>query len=277
MSARNLNKLIRKIDTYLTENPDLFDYSEYDDPSDVIVRLDETFGDKYRLDNTLCPDGAITVHEALTAFLNQNWNLLDDRITEAGGNSFENRVSVIADDPIETSYDDMMMAPYHRMTDSTYRSKREHLIEQYPYWVDDLSFGFCAENGETRSIEISLDLDKLYVSTKNGFKGLFAYDIGEKIKRYRILDIECFSRKINGLNIYKLPKAIPSDYKPEKHFMGCSAGTWYLSYKELGKKTTRHIQGKGSFPDSSPYIDLLRILNKVHPDQNLMEWVLSFK
>ena len=277
MATKNINKLVRMIGTFVDKYPDLFDYAGYDDPRDVIVRLDETFGVLYRNNTSLCPDGIATIHEALMNYLEGNWNSIDDRITKAGGNSFETRNSVIAEAPEETSFEDMLWAPYHRMTDPNYRHERDTLTKNYPYLLDELSFGFCADNGKTRSIEISLVSDKLYVKAETGLNGLFIYARDEKIKRYRILDKECFSRKLNGLSIYKWPKAIPEDYVPGNHLMGCDKGSWHLSYKELGKKTFRHIHGKGAFPETPPYIVLLQILNKVDPDHDLMEWVLSCK
>ena len=262
MAANNINKLVRMIGAYLDENPDLFDYAGYDDPRDVIVRLDETFSAKYWMDKSLCPEGIGTIHEALMKFLDKNWNAIDDRITAAGGNSFYNR--------------DAMEYAFSKMTNPEYFRKRNCLIEHYPYLLDEISFEFCAESDETKHINISLDSDDLYVRSERGLRGMYIYKRGEQVMRYRILDKEGLSRKLNGLCIYKWPKAFPSDYVPEDHLMGCDTGSWSISYKEIGKKTSRHIHGKGPFPKSEPYLNLLQILNNVDPDHDLMEWVLSF-
>ncbi len=275
MTTKNINKLVRMMETYLTEHPELFNYSEYNCPEDVIVRLDETFNNQYVEDPDLYPDRLYAVREACKVFLDKHWNTLNDRITIAGGNSFDNRDTVTIKDPVELTFMDELEMPLRRMSDPKYAATRDFYIRESPYLVDELSFTFCTESGETKHMHISLDYDRLYLKKEIGLKGLFFEVCGENTTRYIIPDKESFSRKINGLNIYKWPKSFPTDYVPSEHLIGCDQGTWGLTYKEIGKKTTRHIYGKGAFPISSPYVGLLRILNKVDPDHEIMNWVMS--
>lgn len=57
--------------------------------------------------------------------------------------------------------------------------------------------------------------------------------------------------------------------------MGCDEDSWSLDYKEVEKKTTRHVWGRGEFPDAEPYSGFYNCLSKVIPDKELIEWFIE--
>lgn len=276
MSSKTVIKLVRMMDEYLSNHPELFDYSTYTSPDSVIARLEVIFSAEYYYNEIPEPINDSIIHEASKRLLDLKWNVINDRIAKAGGKCFDNRDAIIIADQ-KITYEDMLKNANDTIGNTILRITKNNLAEKAPYILDKLSFVFCAENGDTRSINIFFASDNnLYLLSEKGYMGLFIYPKEYRITRYKILDANGFSRKLNGLQIYKWPKAFPAEYVPEKYLMGCDTGSWSLSYKEIGKKTTRHINGKGSFPDFSPYNDFLFILNKVDPNQNIKTWIRSY-
>lgn len=139
--------------------------------------------------------------------------------------------------------------------------------------LEYLSFELCKENGESRCLKACNCEDGFYLRTGQGYRGLY---IAEGMKRYRCgnrLYPSLVSVELEELKIRKWPKAFPADYVPGKHLMGCDEGSWSLDYREEGYRNTRHIHGKGSFPDTYPFTALIRCLDGMCPDSGLASWV----
>jgi hypothetical protein len=139
-----------------------------------------------------------------------------------------------------------------------------------------LSFEMCKPTNESRYITIFLKDDIYYMETSTGIQGIYLVEDG-KLYRCSLNAIEWLSRMIEPLKIYGWPKFIPSDYVPGNHMMGCDSNSWTLDYKEIDKKTARHIHGYGAFPSVEPYSEFMKQLIRVMPDDEFAEWFLDRK
>lgn len=57
--------------------------------------------------------------------------------------------------------------------------------------------------------------------------------------------------------------------------MGCDSGSWYFAYREVEKKNTRHVHGKGEIYDTFPATDILHLLIALFPGFDPSNWFLE--
>ena len=137
--------------------------------------------------------------------------------------------------------------------------------------IQYLSFERCKPNSESRYFKLFRKQDGYYLEIAAGRRGMYIVGNGQ-IYKCGSDSIDVISKLIEPLKIYGWPKSVPSDYVPEDHIMGCDEDSWSLDYKEVERKTTRHVRGRGEFPDVEPYCGFFNRLSKVIPDKELMEW-----
>ena len=140
--------------------------------------------------------------------------------------------------------------------------------------IQYLSFEICKENGQSQYIKLYTEEDDYYLELAAGKNGMYINDsiLLYKCRNESLESIEYIAMMIGTLRIYSWPKYIPADYIPRNRIIGCDGNTWSLDFKELEKKTTRHIRGKGEIPEESPYIDLFKYLMQILPDEEFKEW-----
>jgi hypothetical protein len=138
--------------------------------------------------------------------------------------------------------------------------------------VESLCFEICKPDQRSRYICIEVDEDGVYLSTAFGHRGMYAEDAALHY-RASLRWASRISDYLRLLKIYSWPKSVPSDYVPGKHMLGCDDDSWSLDYKEMEKSNTRHIHGKGSMPDISPYSDFIQFIDRISPDQDWLEWI----
>lgn len=153
---------------------------------------------------------------------------------------------------------------------------------------EELNFEICKKNKKSRYWAFSVADGYLYLETGYGLQGVY---LDTNIKNYRcpVSSVERFFKGIDELKIQSWPKAVPADYVPGKHVMGCDEHSWSITYKEQGKRNRRHIHGKGDFPRSSAallfdpanepspemerYERFLSLIASGSPDGDLYEWL----
>lgn len=140
--------------------------------------------------------------------------------------------------------------------------------------IQYLSFERCKPDNESRYIKIFQKQDGYYLEIAAGRRGMYIV-VNSRLYKCGSDSIDVISKLIEPLKIYAWPKSVPSDYVPGDHIMGCDVDTWSLDYKEVEKNTTRHVRGRGSFPDSDPYSVFYNRLSKMIPDKELMEWFIE--
>lgn len=140
--------------------------------------------------------------------------------------------------------------------------------------VEYLVFELCKPDGESRCITIQNKNGSLYLDISIGNRGLY---ISTNIVSYHCGgDSEkLISSLLEPSKPYTWPRVIPSDYTPGKHIMGSDIDSWSLEYKEVEKKTTRHIRGKGDIPTDEPYSSFVDNLMKIIPDRETVEWFIE--
>ncbi|MBR2788575.1 MAG: hypothetical protein IKD94_05370 [Erysipelotrichaceae bacterium] len=138
--------------------------------------------------------------------------------------------------------------------------------------IEYLCFELCKPDKRSRFIEIEVDEEGVYLTTAYGNQGMYLEDA---FVRYHspIQLAWLISGLLKDLKISTWPKAIPEDYVPEKHLIGCDVDAWSLDYREQGKKRTRHIHGKGSFPDTPPYEGFLECIDHIAPERDWLKWL----
>ncbi len=140
--------------------------------------------------------------------------------------------------------------------------------------IQYLSFERCKPNSESRYFKLFRNQDDYYLEIATGHRGM--YIVGNsQFYKCESDSIDVISKLVEPLKIYGWPKSFPSDYVPGGHIMGCDKDSWSLDYKEVEKKTSRHVRGKGKLPDTEPYCNFYNRLNKVIPDKELMEWFIE--
>lgn len=138
--------------------------------------------------------------------------------------------------------------------------------------IEYLSFELCKPNERSRFIEIEVEKDDVYLTTAYGYHGIYIDD-SIHIFHSPIQSAWLISGLLKDFKINTWPKTIPADYVPEKHIMGCDADAWSLNYREQGKKRTRHIFGKGPFPNMPPYDGFLECINLIAPERDWLKWI----
>ncbi|MCR5205376.1 MAG: hypothetical protein K6E47_09985 [Lachnospiraceae bacterium] len=138
--------------------------------------------------------------------------------------------------------------------------------------IEYLSFEMCKPNNASRYIKIEVGNNEVYLTEAYGSRGMY---LEESVLRYctSIQSVKSFLNLLNELKISSWPKAFPEDYVPSSHLLGCDVDSWSIDYRELGKKRTRHIHGKGLFPDNSPYNRFLEYIDCIVPEQDWLEWI----
>lgn len=138
--------------------------------------------------------------------------------------------------------------------------------------IECLSFEMCKPNTKSRFIKIEVINNEVYLTKAHGSRGIY---LEESVLHYctSTQSLKPFLKILEELNISSWPKAFPKDYVPGRHLMGCDVDSWSIDYKEQGKKRTRHIHGKGSFPDIYPYSNFLEFIDCIDPEQDWIEWV----
>ncbi len=146
--------------------------------------------------------------------------------------------------------------------------------------IEYLSFEYCNKNNESHAFELRfiMTAQKYYLHTEHGTQGFYIHPADHNTCYSISSDkLKSISDVIESMKIYSWNKSYPSDYKPSDRIMGCDTGTWSLYYKECGKRTTRHIFGKGSILETFPKPMLLTMFATFFPDFNFREWILSEK
>ena len=140
--------------------------------------------------------------------------------------------------------------------------------------IQYLSFERCKQDSESRYFKLFRKQDRYYLEIAVGHRRM--YIVGNsQFYKCRFDSIDVVSKLIEPLKIYGWPKSVSSNYVPGDHIMGCDMDSWSLDYKEVEKKTTRHVRGKGDFPDTEPYSDFYNCLSKVFQDKDVMEWFVE--
>ncbi len=140
--------------------------------------------------------------------------------------------------------------------------------------IQYLTFEQCKTDNKSRYFGLFLKGGDLYFETAVGYRGMYIAG-NSNVYRCTTDSAQLISAMIGALKIYTWPKAIPSDYVPGEHLMGCDVDSWTIDYKEVEKKTARHIYGKGSFPVEEPYSNFIKYFVSIVPDKNLKEWLQS--
>ena len=138
-----------------------------------------------------------------------------------------------------------------------------------------LAFEYCKETEESHGFTLYLGEDGYYyLQTNHGRRGIYICT-DEFVKNYRIAGehLVPFYRTLEAMKIYSWKKAYPPDYVPEAHLMGCDVGSWFLDYRECGKRITRHIHGKGDIMETFPETPLLALFDTMFPDFDFAEWI----
>lgn len=144
--------------------------------------------------------------------------------------------------------------------------------------IEYLSYERCKANNKSRYFKLFRDQNGFYIELAAGYRGMY---VAGNNKLYQCkpdsveLITKLISELIEPLKIYTWPKAIPTDYVPGKHLMGSDEDSWSLEYKETEKKTTKHIRGRGSFPDTDPYRNFYDCIRNVIPDEQFMDWFVE--
>ena len=144
--------------------------------------------------------------------------------------------------------------------------------------IEYLSYERCKANNKSRYFKLFRDQDGFYMEIGAGYRGM--YIVG-KNQLYQCQSdsiepiTELISELIEPLKIYTWPKTFPTDYVPGNHIMGSDEDSWSLEYKETEKKTTKHIRGRGSFPDADPYRKFYDFLCNVIPDEEFADWFVE--
>ena len=142
--------------------------------------------------------------------------------------------------------------------------------------IQYLSFERCKPDNESRYFKLFHKQGGYYLEIATGYRGM--YIMGNcRLYRCGTDSVEVISKLIEPLKIYAWPKAVPSSYIPGDHIMGCDVDSWSLDYKEVNKKTMRHVRGRGEFPDFEPYREFFNRLSKIIPDKQLVEWLVEYK
>ena len=146
--------------------------------------------------------------------------------------------------------------------------------------VEYISFELCKADGDSKYIKIFERSGEYYLELKSGVNGIYIIDrknIDVDINLYCCprYSVKLISSLLESLKIYGWSKTIPSDYVPSNRIIGSDDGTWTLDYKERGKKTMRHIRGKGEFPKEEPYISFYRLFINAIPSEEVKEWFLE--
>lgn len=143
--------------------------------------------------------------------------------------------------------------------------------------IEYLAFQVCKEDSSSRYIKFFKKGDKFFLETAEGVRGMYIISKNDSEKIYRCDESSAriISSLIEPLKLYGWPKTVPSDFVPTNAIMGCDEYSWSLDYKEVEKKTMRHIRGKGSFPKESPYKEFYRLFIRTIPDQEMKEWFLE--
>ena len=138
--------------------------------------------------------------------------------------------------------------------------------------IEYLSFELCKPNKISRFIRIKVEENGVYLTTAYGYEGMY---LENSFVHYHspIQSAWLMSLMFEDLKIGSWPKAIPADYVPGRHMIGCDVNAWSLDYREQGKKRTRHIRGKGSFPDTPPFDEFLKCINHVSPERDWLKWI----
>lgn len=138
--------------------------------------------------------------------------------------------------------------------------------------IEYLGFELCKPNKRSRFIKIEVEDDGVYLTTAYGYHGMYLEDA---FVRYHspIQSAWLISGLLKDLKINTWPKAIPSDYVPGKYLIGCDVDAWSLDYREQGKKRTRHIRGKGSFPKTPPFEGFLECIDHIAPERDWLKWL----
>ena len=138
--------------------------------------------------------------------------------------------------------------------------------------IQYLAFEICKSNNESRYYKLWRESDGYYLEVANGYRGM--YIVGNsQFYQCGFEYMEQISNLIEPLKLYAWPKAFPSDYVPEDHLMGCDTNSWSIHYKELEKKYTRHIRGRGEYPLVKPYSVFMERFVNVIPNESLREWL----
>ncbi len=140
------------------------------------------------------------------------------------------------------------------------------------FLIEYLCFEVCKPNNDSRFLKICIDDDSVFLSTAFGLRGTY---IEDSVLTYQSSyeSARLISGMLKDLKINTWPKVVPADYVPGDHLLGCDTDSWSLDYKEKGKKRTRHIRGKGSLPDYSPYNDFLECIDQIAPGNDWIEWI----
>lgn len=137
--------------------------------------------------------------------------------------------------------------------------------------IQYLSFEICKSTNESRYLKLFWKQDGFCLEAASRYQGM--YVIGNsRLFRCDQDSVELISRVIESLKIYGWPKAVPFNYVPGNHIMGCDTDSWSIDYKEFEKKTTRHIHGRGAFPSVEPYSVFMERLAEVIPD-GIIAWL----
>ncbi len=140
--------------------------------------------------------------------------------------------------------------------------------------VEYLSFERCKPDNGSRYFKLFKKDEGYYLEIAAGFRGM--YIVGNNtMYKCRDEDADKITILIEPLKIYTWPKAFPSDYSPEDHLMGCDTDSWSIEYKEVEKKTMRHVNGRGAFPETGLYGEFFLRISRLIPDRELMEWLTT--
>ena len=138
--------------------------------------------------------------------------------------------------------------------------------------VERVTLEICKLNGESRYISYFHEEDNLFIKVGIGYEGAYPE---QNIHAYACQNNPYYSSFLNyveKLKIYSWPRAIPKDYVPGKYMIGCDTDSWSLVYKEKEKKRFCRIHGKGAYPQTEPYITLVRLLDAGSPEKWL-QWL----
>ena len=148
--------------------------------------------------------------------------------------------------------------------------------------VDFIYFELCKADGSSRYIKFFNEEGDYYLETASGFQGMYIVfndnvDMESNTKMYSVdkASAKLITKLVESFKVYCWPKSIPKDYTPRDRIIGCGEETWSLDYKELEKKNTRHIHGKGAFPKDNPYKSFYEIFIRIIPDIETKEWFLE--